>query len=150
AHFGDDRSEWDASPIRRALLRDLRDVQDQYGLAPSFVFFTGDVAFGTRPGSTLAQQYGKATAFLEAVRTGFAPEVPRDNVFVVPGNHDVERAAATPEQVAWLDGILEEEPDRGVALVSHMIREAGPQWRRFMERLGPYRDFLRAAGLDHL
>jgi hypothetical protein len=150
AHFGDDRSEWDASPIRRALLRDLRDVQAQYGLAPGFVFFTGDVAFGTRPSSTLAQQYGKAAAFLEAVRTAFAPEVPRENVFVVPGNHDVERAAATPEQVAWLDGILEEEPDRGVALVSHMIREAGPQWRRFMERLGPYRDFLRAAGLDHL
>jgi hypothetical protein len=150
SHFGDERQDLDARPVLRALLRDLEEVQAQYGLAPNFVFFTGDVAFGARPGNPLAQQYDKASAFLHKVLRAFDPVVPLENVFVVPGNHDVDRSAATPDQGTWLDGLVANHGGQAAYHVDEMIRVAGPQWRRFMERLESYKGFLQTSGLLHL
>ena len=141
------RTGWDAHRIVKDLLKDLKHMQDRHGLRPDLIFFTGDAAFGnigSGPGEKLAEQFGEVAGFLEKVRTVFEPEVPRENIFLVPGNHDVARDLVTPDQTEWLDS--KANADR----VADLISAGGVQWRRYMERLEEYRKFLEANGYSHL
>lgn len=100
------KTGWDAYRIVKELQSDLMDMQDRHGLRPDLIFFTGDAAYGNiggGPGERLADQFGEVGTFLEKIRTVFVPEVARENVFLVPGNHDVNRNSVTEDQTAWLD-----------------------------------------------
>lgn len=149
-HLGDDRDALLNDSIRRALLKDLVDIEREFGIAPNFIFFTGDLAYGARPENPASGQYDKAAEFLHSIRRVFRAEIPTENVFLVPGNHDVDRSVATPEQAVWLDGLMKGDSHDAVARVNEMIRSGGPQWRRLMERLSPYSQFLHRHHFHHL
>lgn len=57
------------------------------GRRPDLIFLTGDVAFSGR-----SEEYTAATRFLDKLRQ--AVSLDRDRVFVIPGNHDIDRRAA--------------------------------------------------------
>ncbi len=144
---------WDADRVLETLVRDLRRLQDGHGLRPDLVFFTGDAAFGeiaafgkigTQAEETIAGQLEYFAKFLREVRTAFVPEVEIGNVFLVPGNHDVNRDMVSPDQTDWLDR------RQAIAPVEALIQQGKIQWRRYLERLGDYRDFLKRHGLNHL
>src|SRR5438046_3193274 len=63
------------------------DVAKRYrGLArPDLIFITGDIAFSGKP-----EQYVNASALLTKISTTL--EVPPHRVFLVPGNHDIDRS----------------------------------------------------------
>ena len=96
---------WDAKRVLETLVADLRKLQKEHGLQPDLIFFTGDAAFGhlgQEPGKAIGDQFREAHAFLEAVRKSFATEIPQRNVFLVPGNHDVNRTVITDMDTEWL------------------------------------------------
>jgi len=81
--------DFDRSVVRDALIDDLRQRSD---LSPAlknidFIIFSGDLAFsGVKPEFDAASREF-LTPVLEATR------VPKDRVFLVPGNHDLDRNA---------------------------------------------------------
>ena len=110
------------------------------------VCMTGDLAFSGRP-----DEYAEVTDFLEAMLQRLG--VPRDRLFVVPGNHDVDRGV---EKEAWreLRGFMNHDearafsqwlaggkPPRGVA---GALRDA------VLRRQAAYRDWLTALGREAL
>jgi predicted MPP superfamily phosphohydrolase len=146
-HFSGVRTAWDATRVINTLVKDLQAVQKLYGLRPDLIFFTGDLAFGQLPDTSLPDQYVQGARFLEAVRNAFSPAVDRSRLFLVPGNHDVDRTRVGRPDTLWLDSL---KGDPGADTVSECLRTANLEWRRFMERLAPYRAFLEKHHYRHL
>ena len=94
---------WDANRILASLKDDFKKLQDQHQLCPDLIFVTGDIAYGEIPGYPIEEQFQEAGTLLEEIRESFSPSIPIDNVFIVPGNHDVNRDSVTPDQTDWLD-----------------------------------------------
>jgi nucleoside phosphorylase/predicted MPP superfamily phosphohydrolase len=83
---------YDANVVAQALLRDLAKRSE---IAPclehiDFIFVTGDIAFASKP-----EEYVLAQRFLDDLRR--TTRVRKDHLFVVPGNHDVDRGAISDE-----------------------------------------------------
>lgn len=136
---------WDAREVLNALRADLEKLASKQRLRPDLIFFTGDAVYGQIQGSSIRGQFAAAEEFFEGIRT--TCNVKRENVFLVPGNHDVHRGKVSPAWTEWLDtrakgGALED--------VQKLIGEAGPDWRAIMVRLGEYRRFLGKIGYEHL
>jgi hypothetical protein len=91
----------------------------------------------------LQEQFDGAHEVLEGARAAFSTKVLKENVFIVPGNHDVDRAKVTADQTKWL-------AEQDQPTVTELIRKGSLQWQRFMDRLGAYRDFLRRWEYGHL
>jgi len=114
-------------------------MQSDHGLQPDLIFFTGDAAFGqigNGRGESIREQFEGAARFFDDVRKAFDKEVPLENFFLVPGNHDVNRQNVTEDQVWWLDSQAD------ASKVLSMIHGNTLQWRRCLERLCSYRTFL--------
>ena len=149
-HICNPRHGWDADRVTETLVEDLQRLQHDEGLRPDLIFFTGDAAFGQigQDGEkTVAVQLDQFATFLEEVRTAFEPSVALSDVFLVPGNHDVNRDWVEDAQTEWLETREEKrEPEK----VFSMVQGGGLQWRRYMERLRDYRAFLEKYGFAHL
>src|SRR6185436_10869213 len=140
------RSGWDAGRVTETLVQDLAGLQRDYGLRPDLIFFTGDAAFGhlgDEPGKSLAEQFQEAAAFLTAVRKAFKPELSSRDLFLVPGNHDIDRREVLDLETEWLDR-------QDLQRVERMIKEGGREWRAFSGRLATYVAFLKDHGFGHL
>jgi predicted MPP superfamily phosphohydrolase len=95
-HFssGDDASQFDLNQhIRRALLDDL-PTRPADGADYDALLITGDIAYSGKK-----EEYEAAKRFLEEVygRTGLS----MNETYVVPGNHDVDRAHVQPTFPLW-------------------------------------------------
>lgn len=139
------RSDWDSRQVTDSLVHDLKAMQKEHGLRPDFVFITGDLAFGAVDRETMADQYQLVRNFLDAVRTAFEPEIPIRDLYLVPGNHDVDRGEITPDQTDWL-----RKSSRQLSEILGAMGDGKKQWRTWMERLANYRHFLTGYGLLHL
>lgn len=146
-HFCEAKTGWDAGRVISTLTGDLHRMQRAHGLQPDFIFFTGDLVFGQlseRDGERIDDQFKGAAQYLEKVRTAFDICVPVENVFIVPGNHDVNREYVTEDQTKWLDDQI------GTERVTDLIQRKSRQWIRYMERLQNYASFLREHRYHHL
>lgn len=146
-HAGKPSMSWDSQRVADKLVEDLETMENEHGLHPDFIFFTGDAAYGQiGKGSkeTLRDQFALAQDFFEAVRGAFEPEIQRSRIFLVPGNHDVNRQEAGPDQTSWLDSIKDDYE------IYRLMEQKDAQWRRYMERLLEYRSFLECSGYSHL
>lgn len=139
------RDDWDRGEITAALIRDLTKLQQTQRFRPDFIFFTGDAAFGATSDEKLTDQYQFVRSVLEDVRKAFEPEVAKRNIYIVPGNHDVDRSEVTPDHTAWL-----RDSRRAIGEVLGALRDGGKQLRSWMERLASYRNFITSYGLLHL
>ena len=139
------RPQWDSGRVTATLIADLKRLAGE-GLRPDFLFFTGDAAWGRAAGAAeevLDAQFDLAAELLTAARRAFEPEIPLANVFLVPGNHDVDRTEVLDSQTAALDGM---SLDR----VHKWIESGNLEWRTAMGRLAAYRRFLERHGYEHL
>ena len=122
------KTGWDARRVLKTLVPDLKQMETNLGEPPQLLFFTGDLAYGqlgTGPDWNIADQFKQAAEFLERVRTAFTREIPKENVFIVPGNHNVNRVPATEDQTEWLDSRKNVDP------IQDLVRKgnADPMWR---------------------
>lgn len=141
------KSNWDAAAVTESLVRDLEYLQTEHGLRPDFIFFTGDAAFGqisNAEGERITDQFQVTKKFFESVRGAFQPEVPADCLFLVPGNHDVNRDMVNPADTEWLDH------QGSIDSITPHINEADALWSSFIRRLEDYRNFLQSSGYTHL
>ena len=76
--------DWEQDIVLRALARDLPDLLEQTQRKVDLLFVTGDIA-----NSGKKEEYEAAGRFFEQLCTVLHLDLGR--VFVVPGNHDVER-----------------------------------------------------------
>jgi 3',5'-cyclic AMP phosphodiesterase CpdA len=139
------KSDWDFRQISDSIVRDLKSMQKEQGLRPDFIFFTGDLAFGAVDGESMMDQYQLVRIFLDSIRKSFEPEIPIRDLYLVPGNHDVDRSEILPEQTEWL-----RNPDRKLLEIQTAMQNEKKQWRAWMERLVNYRNFLKSYGMIHL
>ena len=87
-HFrAGERHTWDEDIVLRALLDDVRARMED-GLTPDVILVSGDIAFSGAP-----KEYILARRFLDELLevTGLS----KTQLFIVPGNHDVDRRAIT-------------------------------------------------------
>jgi hypothetical protein len=146
-HICDPRTGWDAYRVMRTLIDDLAHMRDEFQLHPDFIFFTGDAVFGhlgDAPGKRMADQFDSAEDFFEKVRRIFDPDISKENFFLVPGNHDVNRSLVRDDDTKWLDEQESENP------IIKALHDEDGQCQSFLRRLSDYRAFLTAKGYSHL
>jgi ADP-ribose pyrophosphatase YjhB (NUDIX family)/predicted MPP superfamily phosphohydrolase len=137
-HMCSPKYQWDASEVLDSLVADLKFLHREYKLEPDLLFFTGDLAFGhggTASGLTIRDQYRDVEAFLTTIRHAVGI-IPRDHVFLVPGNHDVDRRLVDEDVTKWLAKVRNPEE------IYHLLRDGGTPWRECMKRLDAYREFI--------
>jgi predicted MPP superfamily phosphohydrolase len=127
-HFDTDKP-WHS---QRVLARLIEDIEARStGIAPEvskidMIFITGDLAISAKP-----EQYQRAGEFLDKLQR--ATGVRKDRMFVVPGNHDVNRAS------------LEPLASRDLLKDSHFVRDIyynkGSRIS-FLKRFDTYREFI--------
>jgi len=151
-HLCKPKHGWDADHVLEALRIDFNHMKDQYALNPDLIFFTGDVAYGQLGDNAwaMSSQYEEAAILFEEIRTQFSPEVARENFFIVPGNHDVNRARILRATTHFLDSLLEKTPSVALQEVTRLLHDGDKDWQACMERLEDYRTFLEICGFDHL
>jgi len=139
-HYCVPKTGWDAKRVLSSLTTDLQRMEREYSLRPDLIFFTGDLAYGqigTDDGLRLTDQFKGAGEFIDGVRKSFEREIPVENVFIVPGNHDVNRSSVAEDQILWLDN------QRDAAPIDALLNQNSLQWQRYIERLNDYRLFLQ-------
>lgn len=93
-------NEWQDSTARTALLKFLAEQLSAHQLKVDLIFCTGDIAFGALGKQSLSQQYAMARQFFDKVLALCGCE--KSRLFVVPGNHDINRAIITrAERESW-------------------------------------------------
>jgi 3',5'-cyclic AMP phosphodiesterase CpdA len=105
-HFGHGAPahRWDQKLVLRALRADIAAARGEGIPAPDTLLVTGDIAF-----SGAEAQYKDATAWLLDVASAAGLDASR--VFLVPGNHDVDRGVDKERDVARLLRALREGSD---------------------------------------
>src|ERR1700722_20194717 len=103
-------SGWDYEGVLGSLVKDLEQHRDK-GLRPDVIFITGDLAFGELPGNPMVKQYEVVQGFIDRVCQSFTPSVPRGDVYVVPGNHDVNRKRVTKASREYLEFLRKSSRD---------------------------------------
>lgn len=134
----------DSRPVLNSLISDLQELEEHHGLLPNFIFFTGDLAFGESTAVKFREQFDAGQQFLTVVSKAFTKKVPKSNIFLVPGNHDVNRSAATQQLTDWLDG------KRALPEIETLIRVGNHEWEPYIKRLSEYREMLERHKYKHL
>ncbi len=127
-HFRTDKT-WDSQAVLGDLLTDIgnRTSIDPALEKISLVFITGDLSF-----SGQSEEYRIAASFLERLRR--AAGVPKTRMFIVPGNHDVDRKSILPHASRSLMEDRNKVNDIYHDSVSRTL---------FLKRLDNYRYFVR-------
>jgi 3',5'-cyclic AMP phosphodiesterase CpdA len=113
-HFRAETS-YDENIVLRALLRDVEERIGRDGLHPDFVAVTGDIAFSGRP-----DQYTLARSFLDDLLA--ATGLGKDRLFLVPGNHDVDRSKVSRGAQGIADSLNSREVANDI-LATHADRQ---------------------------
>jgi predicted MPP superfamily phosphohydrolase len=135
---GDAAHGWDQRLVLDELKRDIsRQLKAQPEPAVDAIFVTGDIAqtgAGRRP-----NEYTDAAAWLKGV--GEAAGVTPDKIFIVPGNHDVDRGADKDASVKALVTALRD----GTKSLDDALANADDR-ARLAKRMEKYLEFARAFG----
>lgn len=133
-HFGhgDAHYRFDQSGVTTAILRNAESMAKRIG-PPDLIFVTGDIAF-----SGQAAQYALAKEWLERLRSAVGG-TPR--VFLVPGNHDVDRKLAMKLSAAAIHKELRTEPRKLDELLSDHT-----EMQTLWPKLRAYSEFATAVG----
>lgn len=135
---GDAAHGWDQRLVLDELKRDIgRQLKAQPEPAVDAIFVTGDIAqtgAGRRP-----NEYTDAAAWLTSV--GEAAGVTPDRIFIVPGNHDVDRGADKDPSVKALVTALRD----GTKSLDDALANAGER-AMLAKRMEKYIEFARGFG----
>ena len=137
-HFGhgDAHYRFDQQGVTGAILRDAEARAKLLG-PPDFIFVTGDIAF-----SGQKEQYAQAKDWLTKLlaKVGGSPRL-----FVVPGNHDVDRKQAAKLAAAALHKELRGDPKK----LDELLQDAS-QMQALWPKLGAYAEFAKDLGTPAL
>lgn len=148
-HLCPQKTDWDARRVLDTLKKDFVRMQEDHGLRPDLIFFTGDVVYGQLPESPIQDQFMEAAILFEDIRMAFSPAIPQENLFIIPGNHDVNWDKVHDGPTVLLDEYRKKKD--GIQHVEELLREGiGHDWEGIMDRLDDYRQFLGLDDFRHL
>lgn len=133
AHIGHPSYGLDINLVLYPLLEDIRK-QASHGLVPDLIIFSGDLVFGQLPTSSIAEQFQTAREFLAELTNGFS--IP---IFLVPGNHDVNRDKVEFAHQEWLEAYIADD-----GKIERDAREGTSTWRGILARQIDWADFVRS------
>jgi formylglycine-generating enzyme required for sulfatase activity/predicted phosphodiesterase len=124
-------TNWRDAPARAQLLSFLEQQFESNGLPkPDLIFCTGDIAYGEITKGALHEQYVEAKVFFDALRR--VCSVPPERLFIVPGNHDINRSDVNEDAQA---GLINKAKSAG--------KNAPEINQRFSKRTKTHRDAFR-------
>jgi predicted phosphodiesterase len=127
---------YDSNIVLQALLEDVQARIEQDGLTPDFIAVTGDVAFSGK-----AEEYELASEFFDDLLT--KTNLPKERLFLVPGNHDVDRDRVSTGVQAIGDTLTDRNSTNAVLV--------NPGDRRLLfDRFVSYANFVNEYLGDHL
>mgnify|MGYP000867896906 CR=1 FL=1 len=149
-HFCNKKNGCYSQEIVDRFFDDLIEMNSKYGLYPDLIFFTGDLAFGhigDSDGLSLEDQYKESKKFFDKVCDIF-PKVPVENIFIVPGNHDVNRTQIAESENYYFESLREDK--NGAKIVDDLLRNNKLDFQRCMVRLNEFKHFLNSSSYQHL
>ncbi|MBP6188031.1 MAG: metallophosphoesterase [Azonexus sp.] len=144
-HFNP-KNEWRDSTTRETLLEFLADIfKEDPSLTPDFIFCTGDIAFGESKALSLEKQYIQARDFFSKLlnvcaKDGVALSI--DRLFVVPGNHDVNRDVINTDAQSALVS-LAKEPYIHHQTINQRFENRTKEFADAMQRLHHFSQFVK-------
>ncbi|NOT87028.1 MAG: hypothetical protein HOP03_02480 [Lysobacter sp.] len=138
-------TEWSAENVRTSLIDYLDALfKGDESLYPDLVFCTGDIAYGETGSSPLKDQYAKAKIFFDRIleicgRPG-AP-LPHDRLFVVPGNHDVNRRSIDSDAQATLTRWASDAQTH-INEINQRFNDRTTEFKNAIKRLDEYSEFV--------
>ncbi len=116
------------------LLNDIK-TQCENGLQPDVVFFTGDIAH-----SGQKKQYDIAMVTFELLLQACGRAGQRDRLFVIPGNHDVDRSKI-PADCTFIRKQILHNVEENYDEINKYLEDRETQ-QRFFTKFHNYEDFL--------
>ncbi|MFT5164281.1 MAG: DNA repair exonuclease SbcCD nuclease subunit, partial [Alteromonadaceae bacterium] len=135
------KTEWRANSTREALIAFLvNKFEKDPSLKPDFITCTGDIAFGETGADPLAEQYKLAKSFFRDVLA--ICDLNKKQLFMVPGNHDINRQAVSG---AFQRGLvaMAKESAKFVDGINQGYETKNKDTRDAMERLADYELFIK-------
>ena len=129
-----DRHAWRDNQSLTKLIEDL-DKLLKSGLRVDLVLCTGDIGFGETKPELLAKQYADAKTYFDKVLE--ICKLGSDRLFLVPGNHDIDRSKVLESQTEWFRSNA-----RSPEQINQKFQDGHAEIKQAMERLGPYRQFI--------
>lgn len=125
--------------IRNEVLRDCKDIANKIGPANAIII-TGDIAYSGKD-----REYESARKWLNELCS--AIECPVESIFVIPGNHDVDRDMCEPEIIALHD-FLRTAALNNLEGKLTQFQKAERANIMLLEKLRAYLDFARPYSCD--
>ena len=144
-HLCAPKTGWETDRILGFLIDDLKKMEQDHGLKPDLLLVTGDLAFGELGEGRLSiwsQFDNDVWFFLEEIRAAFRTPIPAERVFIVPGNHDVDRTKVLTSQTHYLDSLATGDHLGTLKTIYEMLHGTGNEWSVLMQRLAAYKAFL--------
>jgi len=144
--------EWRDSSVRDALLEYLKSQFATSGvLQPDLIFCTGDIAFGHSSNKPITEQYVIAERFFDELLKVCGSEgtpLARERLFIVPGNHDVNRDAINTDAQSTLT-TWAGNPASHAHTINQRFNDKSMEFLETMRRLDEYGNFIKSY-LPHL
>ena len=142
------KTEWRDSASRKALITYLDDIYKRNNtLRPDFIFCTGDIAFGETGSSPLANQYEQAKAFFDsllAICGQNGTPLSKKRLFVVPGNHDVNRNSINSDaQNTLTNWAKDSSASEHIDAINQRFENRSREFLENVRRLDEYGRFIR-------
>lgn len=137
-HIGNPKYQWDSINLFDKLIKDLEEVSTEHSLQPNLIIFSGDLAFGELPEMKLEKQYELVDEFLNRVLAIFKNP---PQLFLIPGNHDINRKKIDDSQKLYRDALDENKVER-------MMVDNDINFQRFLERQSEWAKFAKSKLVD--
>lgn len=140
-------TRWRDGHAQNGLLKYLAQCfNDEPHLRPDLIFCTGDIAFGALPKAPLDAQYLAAKAFFDELlqvcgQGGQA--MAKERLFLVPGNHDINRNSVHPDAQETLKRKAGES-DKHVDAVNKRFNGRQLDFQADIKRLAEYGKFVKS------
>jgi predicted MPP superfamily phosphohydrolase len=137
---------WRDEVYRTSLLRYLRGLFSEDGsLKPQLIFCTGDIAFGEATSDPLVDQYSAAKAFFDELLIICGDDnkpLEKERLFVVPGNHDINRKRINGDAQAALQNFSGNARDFAQK-INQRFNDKSTEFCDAIRRLDEYANFVK-------
>lgn len=144
-HFQQEKAWRDNDSTQQLLVFLEHLFKEDQSNVPALIFCTGDIAYGETSGGTLSDQYSSAKKFFDNLLAICGPNgraLPKDRLFVVPGNHDVNRKSINKDAQSHLYSWAEKS-EQHVEEVNQRFDDRSTEFRDAVKRLQEYDNFIK-------
>ncbi|VXB04648.1 metallophosphoesterase [Massilia sp. 9I] len=138
---------WRDNHSRGTLLTYLKELfKGSEVQKPDLIFCTGDIAFGELKSDSLSAQYESARVFFDELRSVCGEDgspLPLDRLFIVPGNHDIDRSKVNKHaQLAYSS--FAKQSQQFSQDINSQFDSRSTEFRDAVRRLSAYEEFVKS------